>query len=153
MSHPLLYLETVWTKCAQFKSPASLPHFLLLCHGIDIKIIHQRIQTTCLHTSCCHHYKFCHHCNIDVVLFHNATYYTNSLLSCIANIVNIANLLNIKCNLFATCVISWRLKCIILNRGQRRQSSVLGSMWAKRIFINASLFEVCIYIYIYNFTR
>ena len=51
-------------------------HILL---GFDIKINHQRIQPTCLHTSHCHHYSDCHYCNADFVLFHNVTCYTNSL--------------------------------------------------------------------------
>ena len=46
--------------------------------GFDMNIIHQRIQTTRLHASCCHN---CHYCNVDFVLFHNVTCYTNSLLS------------------------------------------------------------------------
>ena len=38
------------------------------------------IQSTCSHASRCNHR---HHCNVDFVLFHNATHCTNSLLSCI----------------------------------------------------------------------
>jgi hypothetical protein len=60
------------------------------CHGslpciidVDIKINHQRIQTTNSHASHCHHYNCCHYCNVDFVLFHNVTCYNNSLLSCI----------------------------------------------------------------------
>jgi hypothetical protein len=65
--------------------------------GFDIKIIHQRIQTTRLHASCCHY------CNVDFVLFHNVTCYTNSLLSHIH--VNTTSLLNIMCILDATSMI------------------------------------------------
>ena len=49
----------------------NLPH---CCHmslpyitSFDIRIIHQRIQTTCSHAP------HCHHCNVDFVLFHNVT--------------------------------------------------------------------------------
>ena len=48
----------------------------------------------CLHISRCHH---CHYCNVDYLLFHNVTQYTNSLLSCIH--VKIATLLNGMCTL------------------------------------------------------
>ena len=71
--------------------------------GFDIKIINQRIQTTCLHAS------HCHHCNVDFVLFHNVTWYNNYLLSCIH--VNNAGLLNIMCTLVVTGVILGSLEC------------------------------------------
>ena len=76
MSLPLLYPEVPGNGCAQLNLP---PCHILLSYitGFDIKIIHQRIQTTCLHAS------YCHHCNVDFVLFHNVTCYTNYLLSCI----------------------------------------------------------------------
>ena len=41
----------------------------------DIKIIHQSILTACLHVSCCHRF---HNHNVDFVLFHTVTCYTNS---------------------------------------------------------------------------
>jgi hypothetical protein len=55
----------------------------------NIKIIHQRIQTTSSHAS------RCHNCSVDFVVFHNITCYTNSLLSQIH--VNTTKLLNITC--------------------------------------------------------
>ena len=66
--------------------------------SFDIKIIHQRIQTT--HSRASRR----HHCNDDFVLFHNATCYTNPLLSRIH--VTTVDLLNITCTLVATCMIS-----------------------------------------------
>jgi hypothetical protein len=46
----------------------------------------------------------CHYCNVDFVLFHKLTCYTNSLLLCIH--VNIhAYLLDTTCTLVATCMI------------------------------------------------
>jgi hypothetical protein len=51
----------------------SLPYIT----GFDIKVFHQRIQTSRSHASCCRYY------NLDFVLFHNVTCYTYSLLSCI----------------------------------------------------------------------
>ena len=77
----------------------SLPYIT----GFDIKIIHQRIQTTCL--SDYHHY-----CSIDIVLFHNVTCYINNLLSHI--LVNSTDLLNITCTLIAPGLIWGRLECI-----------------------------------------
>ena len=64
--------------------------------GFDIQVIHQKIQSMCLHASRCH---YCHYDNLDFVLFHNVTHYPNPLLSCIY--VN---------NLIATSVISGRLE-------------------------------------------
>ena len=72
----------------------------------DFKLIRQRSQTTRLHVSCYHH---CHYCNVDFVLFHNVTCYTNSLLSCIQ--VHTTNLFSIMCTLVATCMILGRLEC------------------------------------------
>jgi hypothetical protein len=74
---PLLYPETSGSKCAHPKSPSLLSYFSLVYHGFDIQISHPRIQTTHSHTS------HCHYCNVDFVVFHNVTCYTNSLLSCI----------------------------------------------------------------------
>ena len=84
----------------------------------DIKKTHQRIQTTCLHTSRCHH---CHYCNIDFVSFHNITSYTSSLSSCI--LVNIAYLLNITCTLI---FIAWRRRQdvhVILTHHMQREET------------------------------
>ena len=77
--------------------------------GFDIKVIHQRIQATSLHASCCHHCHHCHYCNIDFVFFHNVAPYTNSLLSCIH--VNTADLLNITCTLVTSSMILGKLEC------------------------------------------
>jgi hypothetical protein len=74
---------------------------------LDIKIIHQRIQTTRSHASHCHR---CQCCNVDFVLFHSVTCYTNPLLSRIH--IDIANLLNITCTLVAIGMILWRLERI-----------------------------------------
>ena len=63
------------------------------------------------HASCCHH---CHYCNVDFVLFHNATCYTNYLLS--RNYVNIADLLNITCTLVVIGIILGRLECIVRSK-------------------------------------
>ena len=49
--------------------------------GFDIKLIHQRTQTTRLHTSCCHHCHYYDYYYLDLVLFHNITCYIDSLLS------------------------------------------------------------------------
>ena len=51
----------------------------------DMKVTHERIQTTSSHASHCHH---CHHFNVDFVLFHNVTCCTNSPLSCILSAQN-----------------------------------------------------------------
>ena len=71
----------------------------------DIKINHQRNQTTSSHASHCHH---CHYCNVDFVLFHNATSYTNSLLPRIH--INTTKLLKIMSTLIATSMILQNLK-------------------------------------------
>ena len=63
-SLPLLYIETL-------VSHISLPYIM----GFGIKTLHQRIQTRHSHAS------HCHYCNVDLVLFHEVTRYTNSLLS------------------------------------------------------------------------
>ena len=106
-SLPLLCPKTLRNRCAQFKSPSLLSHFPPTYQGVfDINIIHQRIQTTCSHALRCHH---CHYCSVDFVLFHDVTYYANSLLSRIH--VNITYLLNIMRTLVATCVILGRLEC------------------------------------------
>ena len=49
----------------------TLPYIM----GFDIKMSHQRIQTTCSQASCCHQY------DVEFVLFHNVACYTNSFLS------------------------------------------------------------------------
>ena len=63
-------------------------------------------QTTRSHASCC---QFCYYCNVDCVLFHNATHYTASLVPFIY--VTTAKLLNITCTLVVTCMILGRLEC------------------------------------------
>ena len=78
--------------------------------GFGIKINHQSIQIIWLHTSRCH---YCHYCNVDFMLFHNVTCYSNSLLFCIH--VNTPDLLNMTCTLVATGVILGRLECTYLN--------------------------------------
>ena len=78
--------------------------------NFDVKIVHQRIQTTCSHASRCHH---CHYfiiAMLNFVLFHDVKCYSNSLLSCIHVIT--ANPLYITCALVATCMILGGLECI-----------------------------------------
>ena len=89
----------------------------------DIKLIHQRIQTTPPHASRCH---CCHYCNVDLVLFHNVPCYTNPLLSCIH--VNTIYLLNITCILVATSMILGRLECIISSENICIPKSFFGSI-------------------------
>ena len=108
MSLPLLHPKTQGHRCV-------LGFNLLPCCYIslsyimvfDIQMIHRRIQTARSHASRCHH---CHDCNVDFVLFHNVTCYTNYLLSCIH--VNTTNPLDITRTLAATCVILGRLECV-----------------------------------------
>ena len=76
----------------------SLPYIM----DFDIQINHQNIQIMHSHSSCCHH------CNVDIVLFHVVTCYTDSLLSHIR--VNIVDLLNITCILVDTCIILGRFR-------------------------------------------
>jgi hypothetical protein len=52
--------------------------FLPYITSFDVKIIHQRVQTTCLHASHCHH---CHYGNVGFVCFQDVTHYTSSILS------------------------------------------------------------------------
>ena len=65
----------------------------IICFGI--RVVHQRIQTTHLRASRCHHCHCCHYCNVDFVLFHIVTCYTYPLLSCIH--VDTTYLLKITC--------------------------------------------------------
>ena len=58
------------------------------------------MQTMRLHASRCH---LCHYCDVDFVLFHNVTRYTNPLLSRIQ--INTTYLLSITCTLVATSVV------------------------------------------------
>ena len=53
---PLLYPKTLGNGCAQSESPSLLLYFppIYVVMGFNIKLIHQRIQFTRLHTSCCH---------------------------------------------------------------------------------------------------
>ena len=76
-------------KCAQFNLPPCCHVSLSYVMGLDIELIHQRMQTTRLHASRCYHHYYCRYGNVDFMLFHNFTCYTNSLLSCIH--VNTAN--------------------------------------------------------------
>ena len=101
MSFPLLYPKTLGRGCAKFKSPLLLSHFLLISH----KIWH---WTTRSHTSCCLQCHYCHYCNVDFVLFHDVTCYTNSMLLSIH--VDTANLFNNTCTLFVVDMKLWRLE-------------------------------------------
>ena len=76
-------------KCAQFNLPPCCHVSLSYVMGLDIELIHQRMQTTRLHASHCYHHYYCRYGNVDFMLFHNFTCYTNSLLSCVH--VNTAN--------------------------------------------------------------
>jgi hypothetical protein len=62
MSLTLLHLEALGNGCAQFISPSLSLHFSPIHHKYDIKIVHQRIQTTRSHASHCHQ---CNYCNVD----------------------------------------------------------------------------------------
>ena len=66
-----------------FVNDPSKSRFLLYITVFDIKMNHQRFQTTPFYASHCHHCNQCHYSNDDFVLFHNVTCYTCSLLSCI----------------------------------------------------------------------
>ena len=68
--------------------------------SFDIQIIHQRMQTIHLHALCCHHY--CEYCNVDFLLSHNVTCYTNSLSS------NIHVMLTLHTSLIPC---TWKPKC------------------------------------------
>ena len=85
----LLCFETLGNRCAQFKSPSLLSHFPLICHGFDIKIFHQRIQTTHSHTSHCNH---CHYCKVDcyIILSHATLilYYHTSMLTLLTSLLS-----------------------------------------------------------------
>ena len=94
MSLLLVYPETLGNGCSRFKFHSLLSHSLTHITSFDIKINHQRIQTTCSHTSRRHHH------NVDFELLQNVTCYTNSLLSRIH--MNATELLNITCTLVAT---------------------------------------------------
>ena len=73
MSLPLLYPKTLGNICVKLKIP-SCCHISLPCiTGFDIKIFHQRIQTTRSHASQCHHCQYYHYCNVDFVCFHKVT--------------------------------------------------------------------------------
>ena len=88
-------------------------HLPLCCHNslpyiasFDIKMIHQRYANymlTCIMLSSMSLLQN------DFVLFHNVTWCTNLLLSCIHD--NTTNVLDITCVLIATCVILGRLEC------------------------------------------
>ena len=61
MSLPLLYSKTVGNGCARYKPPLCCHIFLSYITSYDIKISHQRVQTTHSHASHGHHY---HYCNV-----------------------------------------------------------------------------------------
>ena len=67
--------------CQHCKAPW-YHHMHFGCHRHDIRRKNQSTKEfkahICSHSSRCHHY---HYCNVDCVLFHNVTCYTNSLLS------------------------------------------------------------------------
>ena len=50
---------------------ASTPTYIM---GFNVKIDHERIQTTHLHASRCHRCTHCHCCNVDFVSFHTCFY-------------------------------------------------------------------------------
>ena len=75
MSLLLLYPKTLGNGCAQFKFPPWCHISLLYIKDSNIKLIFQRIKTTFLHPPRWRHCH-CHYCNVDFVLFHNATCYT-----------------------------------------------------------------------------
>ena len=110
MSSPSSYTPNVRIVCSRFEShclSSRFPYVYIM--GFDIKINHQRIQTTHSHASRCHHCSYCQQCNLDFVVFHNVTCYYNPRLSHIH--VNTTKLLKITCTLVATSVILQSLEC------------------------------------------
>ena len=98
LSLPLLYPETLWNlNVLTLNLPLCCHISFLHITCFDIKVIYQRIQTTCSYASCCHHCHYCYYCSVDFVLFHNVTCYMNPLLSRIH--VNNIDLINIMCTL------------------------------------------------------
>ena len=77
-----------------------------ICHGLRIQEITTKEFKP--HASHSHHCSYCHYYNVDFVLFHNITYYTNSPLSHIH--LNTTQLLNITCTLVSTRVILWSFR-------------------------------------------
>ena len=81
----------------------------------DIKVIHQRIQTTRSHASRCHHHNYC---NLDFVLFHwchMLHWFSIIMHSC----YTIHTSFYITCNMVATCMISRRLSVYVHDCGRR----------------------------------
>ena len=111
VTHSIISL-TLRNKCFQFKSHSLLFSPLPYIISFDMKVNHQRFQTTRSRASHCHHCDYCHWCTVDFVLFHNVTWCTNSLLS--RNHVNTMELLNITCTLAATNMILQSLECTLL---------------------------------------
>ena len=100
----LFYPQTLGNGCSQCKPRFLLSRFLPIYDEFWHYMNHQRTQTTSSHTS---HY---HYRNVDfVLLFHNVTCCTNSLLSRIH--VHTEKLFNITCTLIAPGVILWSLEC------------------------------------------
>ena len=125
---------SVWT-------PLLLSHFLPIYFAINK--IHQRIQTTCSHTSRCPH---CHYCNVNFVLFHNVTCYIVPLLSCIK--VNIAFLFNVLCTLVAAkhvlgrLELSWKRHHLHINLKQ----ACMVSRPKTNNFLKPTLCTTCIHL-------
>ena len=104
---PLLYLETLENRNAQFKSSSLLSHSPLIYHMSGHSIIHQRVQTTCLHASHYHHCHYCQYCNVDFV--YSIMSHATLMYPCIHG--NSAYLLNILYTWVATYMILGRLEC------------------------------------------
>jgi hypothetical protein len=91
-----------------------------------IEISHQGIQTTRSHASRCHHYNDYHYCNVDFVVFHNVTCYTNSLSLRIH--AKTTELLNIMCTLVATRV---RLRSFQVHRAPKHNFNYWAQCYNK----------------------
>ena len=85
----LLHKRAMVLRYVQCKSPSLLSHVPIIYHGFW----HQSNPPKNLNHMLAHiTLSLCHCCDVDFVLFHNVTCYTNSLLSCIH--INTTCLLN-----------------------------------------------------------
>jgi hypothetical protein len=110
MSLPLLYLETLGNRHAQFITPSLLSHLALINHKFWLVVIHQRIQTTCS----------THHIVITVLviiivlltLCYSIMSHIRLVLYYHASMSALHTSLIIMCTLVATCMLLRRLECI-----------------------------------------
>ena len=122
---------------ASLISPNPLSLNLPLCCHIslpyipcfDIKIIHQRIQTTHSHGPRCYH---CHYCNVNFVWFQNVTCYTNSLLSCVH--VNTTNPLKYHVHFGCHMQVIRQIRADIFSFSLRNWCAIYTFLWIDRKF-------------------